>query len=195
MKVPSPECQGPSSPTPNTWPGVKARLLHPRPFPLGTRNSLVLFLGLLLTLTAPLSAQDRADSLLGRPSPFPVKYGKWVLLAASIGMGLQAASAHRDADRAYDRLDRYCTNQPAGCAQDGSGRYLDPVAEDLYQSSLSHDRHARNWLFGGEAALVGAAGLFVWELTRPKSLPRNIPFEPQIRWTGRETRLGVSAAF
>jgi hypothetical protein len=154
-----------------------------------------LLLGLLLTLTAPLSAQDRADSLLGRPSPFPVKYGKWVLLAASIGMGLKAASAHRDADRAFDRLDRHCINQPAGCAQDGSGRYLDPVAEDLYQSSLSHDRHARNWLIGGEAALVGAAGLFVWELTRPKSLPRNIPFEPQIRWTGRETRLGVRATF
>jgi hypothetical protein len=146
-----------------------------------------------LTLAGPLQAQS--DSMMRRQSPFAVKYGKWALVAAAIGMGVKAASDHNAADRAFDRLTGYCDNRPNGCAQAPGGQYTDPVAERYYQSSLSKDRHARGWLLGGEVTMLGAVGLFVWELSRPKSLPRNIPFEPEIRWTGRETRLGVKVGF
>ncbi|HWA57015.1 MAG TPA: hypothetical protein VG692_07165 [Gemmatimonadales bacterium] len=158
------------------------------------RTSLAGLLGLLLA-AAPLRAQSAADSLVRPPSPVLVKYGKWALVAAAIGMGIQAANAHDDADRAFSRLTSYCDAKPGGCPQGGNGRYLDPAAERYYQQSVSADKRARNWLFGGEASLLGAAGLFVWELSRPRSLPRNIPFNPEIRWTPRETQLRGSVRF
>jgi hypothetical protein len=48
---------------------------------------------------------------------------------------------------------------------------------------------------GGELALVGTVGLFVWELTGPRRGPRDIPFEPTLTVTPAETRFGVSASF
>lgn len=148
-----------------------------------------------LTLAAPLGAQQLTDSLVRRPSPALVKYGKWALVAAAIGMGIRAANEHDKADRAFDQLTSYCSSQPAGCPQTPNGGYVDPVAERHYQRSLSGDRNARNWLLGGEATLLGAAGLFVWELSRPKSVPRNIPFNPELRWTPSQTQLRGSVRF
>jgi hypothetical protein len=162
---------------------------------LGTRNLITFLLVTALLLAPPVSAQQSADSLFRRSSPVVVKYGKWVVLAAALGMGLKASSAHHDADRAFARLERYCGVNPNNCAQLPSGSYSDPVAEGYYKASLQSDRRARGWLLGGEAALVGAAGLFVWELTRPRSLPKNIPFEPEVRWTGRETTVGGRVRF
>lgn len=154
-----------------------------------------ILLGALLLGPAPLAAQQPAESLFVRRSPALVKYGKWVALAAAVGMGLKAAAAHSDAEDAFDRLERYCDVDELRCTQRPNGSYVDPVAEGYFQTSLSRDRHARGWLLGGEAALVGAAGLFVWELTRPKNPPRNIPFEPSIRVLGARTQFGVSVAF
>lgn len=154
-------------------------------------------LGLMLAasmMVAPLQAQQ-TDSLVRPASPALVKYGKWALVAAAIGMGMKASQSHHDADRAFNRLNDYCFSQPSGCPQSSSGEYLDPVAERYYQQSLAGDRSARRWLLGGEGALLGAAGLFVWELTRPKSLPRNIPFHPEVRWTPRETQIRGSVRF
>jgi hypothetical protein len=54
---------------------------------------------------------------------------------------------------------------------------------------------ARGWLIGGETALAGAAALFIWELTRPKGRPRNIPFEPEVRSMRGATGLGLRLAF
>lgn len=42
------------------------------------------------------------------------------------------------------------------------------MAERYYQSSVQADREARSWLVGGELALVGTLGLFVWELSGPR---------------------------
>lgn len=153
---------------------------------LGTPKCLAV-LWTLLVLASPLSAQS--DSLMRRSSPFAVKYGKWALVAAAIGMGMKAASDHDAADRAFDRLTAYCDGQAQGCLKGPGGKYVDPVAEGYYQSSLSKDRHARGWLLGGEVTLLGAVGLFVWELSRPKSLPKNIPFQPELEWTPARTRL------
>jgi hypothetical protein len=160
----------------------------------GMRDLLALLLAASMA-AGPLQAQQADDSLVRRPSPALVKYGKWAVVAAAIGMGFKAASAHDDADRAFNRLNDYCFSQPSGCPQSPGGKYLDPIAERYYQQSLSGDRSARSWLLGGEAALLGAAGMFVWELTRPKSLPKNIPFNPELQWSPQQTRLKGSVRF
>jgi len=125
-----------------------------------------------------------------------VKYGKWVLLAGSIGMNYLAVRAHDRAENNFDALESRCGEDQARCALGPSGSYSDPEIEGLYQASLRYDRRARLWLIGGETALAGAAALFVWELTRPKGRPDNIPFEPEVRsLRAGGTGLGVRLAF
>ncbi|HET9465198.1 MAG TPA: hypothetical protein VFO71_06700 [Gemmatimonadales bacterium] len=124
-----------------------------------------------------------------------VKYGKWVLLAGSIGLNYLAVRAHNSADDAFDALEAQCTAVQERCAIGPAGTYSDPAIEDLYQTSLRYDRRARLWLIGGETALIGSAALFIWELARPKNRPDNIPFEPEVRslragGTGVGLRLG-----
>ncbi len=158
------------------------------------RRAALLLLALLLPVL-PLAAQTPADSVFARHSPALVHYGKWAVLAAAVGMGLKAGSAHHAADRSFRQLQRYCAANDFNCSQRPDGSYYDQVAEGYYQDALAGDRHARGWLLGGEAALLGAAGLFVWELTRPKGPPDNIPFEPKISVVGPATHLGVAFRF
>jgi hypothetical protein len=124
-----------------------------------------------------------------------VKYGKWVLAAGAVGMNYQALLAHNRADDSFNALESRCLEVQQRCAQGPSGEYLDPTSEALYQNTLQHDHAARNWLIGGEAALAGAAALFVWDLSRPKGRPKNIPFEPEIRSIRGGTGLGLRVAF
>jgi hypothetical protein len=124
-----------------------------------------------------------------------VKYGKWLLVAGSAGMNYFALRAHERADDAYDALEAQCLATHARCALGAQGQYLDSEIEGLYQTSLREDRRARGWLIGGEAALAGAAALFIWELTRPKGRPPNIPFEPEVRTMRGGTGLGLRLAF
>ena len=147
-----------------------------------------------LQAAMPATAQQ-IDSTVIRTSPVLVKYGKWATLAAAVGMGIKAATAHHAADQAFSRLTRYCGTDSSRCSEGSSGAYLDPIAEGYYQASLREDGRARRWLVGGEVVLLGTAGLFVWELTRPKRTPRNIPFEPSLEFSPGATRLGLRAAF
>jgi hypothetical protein len=124
-----------------------------------------------------------------------VKYGKWVLVAGSASLNYLAIRAHNRAEDAFDQLESRCLAAPARCDLDPGGRYFDPEIEDFYQNSLRNDRIARGWLIGGETALAGAAALFVWELTRPKGRPDNIPFEPEVRSLRGATGLGLRVAF
>ena len=149
----------------------------------------------MLGVTAPVAAQAPADTLYHHSSPFYVKYGKFLLLGLSAGMSIKAAKTHDKADESYDDLKRLCFDDPSRCTRGDDGKYEDPVAEDLYQTSLHYDDQARAWLFGGEATLLGSAALFVWELTRPKNPPKNIPFEPEISVVGDQTRLGFRVQF
>lgn len=126
-----------------------------------------------------------------RPISPVVKYGKWALLAGSLGMNVAAARAHDASERTIDELESYCEADIARCATLPDGSYVDPAAEGLFQATLDHDRRARRWLVGGEAALLGAAALFIWEFTRPKAPPANIPFEPEVSVRNGTTRLGV----
>jgi hypothetical protein len=123
-----------------------------------------------------------------------VKYGKWLVLAGSAGMNYLAIRAHNRAEDAFDALQLRCQVH-ARCDVGPDGGYLDPATENLYQSSLRYDRIARGWLIGGETALAGAAALFVWELTRPKGRPDNIPFEPEVRSLRVGTGLGLRVSF
>jgi hypothetical protein len=125
-----------------------------------------------------------------------VKYGKWVLVAGSLGMNYLAVRAHNRADDSFDALEARCGAAQERCALGPNGTYADPEIENLYQTSLRYDRRARLWLIGGETALAGAAVLFVWELTRPKGRPDNIPFEPEVRnLRAGGTGLGVRLSF
>ena len=144
-------------------------------------------------LLVVLLAANRAEAQGLSPA---VKYGKWVLLAGSIGMNYLAVRAHNRADDAFDVLEAQCTAVRERCDVGPGGSYTDPGIEDLYQTSLRYDRRARLWLIGGETALVGSAALFIWELARPKNRPDNIPFEPEVRsLRAGGTGLGLRLAF
>jgi hypothetical protein len=124
-----------------------------------------------------------------------IRYGKWVLAAGAVGMNYLAARAHDRADEQFDALSSRCLADHDLCALDGAGRYTDGRTELLYQESLRYDRQARRWLFGGETALVGAAAMFVYELTRHTSKPDNIPFEPEVRSLHQATGVGIRIGF
>jgi hypothetical protein len=123
-----------------------------------------------------------------------VKYGKWLLVAGSIGMNYLAVRSHNRAEDAFDALEARCLASHARCTLGARG-YTDPEIEGLYQTSIRQDRVARGWLIGGETALAGAAALFIWELTRPKGRPRNIPFEPEVRSMRGGTGVGLRMEF
>ena len=153
-------------------------------------------LAALLLLAAPAAAAaQEADTpprqVRIRPISPVVRFGKWALLAGSLGMNLAAARAHDASERTIDELETFCEADVTRCATLPDGAYADPVAEDLFQQTLGHDRRARRWLVGGETALLGAAALFIWEFSRPKNPPKNIPFEPELSVSAGTTRLGI----
>jgi hypothetical protein len=123
------------------------------------------------------------------------KYGKFLLAAGALGMNYLAARDHDRADDNFHALEARCLADPRLCDLNASGRYADSQSEEFYQTSLQYDRRARRWLFGGEAALLGAATIFVWELTRHTSKPDNIPFEPEIRTLKDATGVGLRMQF
>jgi hypothetical protein len=143
-------------------------------------------LALAIVLTTPGAAQETGPV---------VRYGKWVLAAGAIGMNLLAAQAHNRADDAFDGIEEACFLNPIRCDLGPDGSYADRQIEALYQSSLHYDRSARRWLIAGETALLGAAAMFVWEMTRKTHKPDNIPFEPEVRSLRQATGVGVRVAW
>lgn len=135
-----------------------------------------------LALVAPAAAQDTGPL---------VRYGKWALAAGAIGMNLLAAQAHNRADDAFDAIEEACFVDSTRCILGPDGAYADRRIERLFQSSLHYDRSARRWLIAGETALLGAAVMFVWELTRKSHKPDNIPFEPELRTLRNATGVGI----
>jgi hypothetical protein len=148
-----------------------------------------------LLLLVTLGAALVSSHLAAQSSPAPIKYGKWILLAGAVGMNVAAANAHRDADRYFDQLDDRCATDETLCEVGPGGAYRDAESERLYQASLTMDRRARGWLFGGETAALGAAVLFVWEFARPKGPPENIPFAPKVSSRAGGTDIGVMIRF
>ena len=140
-----------------------------------------------------LGAAAAAGTLAGqapvRRSPPVIRYGKWVALGSSLAFGLLSQAEHVDADRAFSALEDYCLGDQTRCDTGPDGHYLDPVSEGYYQASLTHDRRAGRWLWGGEALFLSAAAGFIWELARPRGPPENIPFAPLVE--SRADRLVV----
>lgn len=151
----------------------------------------IVLLAMLAVLAAPLASQQAVP----RSSPPLVKYGKWGLVAASVVMNLLAREAHQRADEEFAFVRDACTVDRTQCTTLPDGSYADPVLEAHYQSSLDYDNKARTWLIGGQTALVGAAVGFIWELTRPKGRPGNIPFEPEVGERDGATRVGFRVSF
>lgn len=154
----------------------------------------------LSSAAAPALAQAQTEGPMhtdaaGTGSGPLIKYGKWVLAAGAVGMNVLAARAHDRANEQFDALESRCFDDRALCDLDADGRYLSGESEALFQASLHYDRRARRWLFGGETALLGAAAMFVWELTRHTPTPDNIPFEPEVRSLRQATGVGVKVSF
>jgi hypothetical protein len=120
-----------------------------------------------------------------------IHYGKWVMAAGAITMNVLAAVAHQDADDAFAQIETACFDDPNRCDLNSEGEYADAELEAAYQTSLHYDRVAQRWLILGETALVGATAMFVWEFTRKKHEPDNIPFEPEIRVLRQATGVGI----
>lgn len=155
-----------------------------------TRRGTALLLAAAMMAPGALAAQQPL-----RVSPPLIKYGKWIAFGASIVFGLEAQSEHHIADGAFQSLTNYCLDDFTRCDLGPNGHYLDPVSEQFYQTSLAHDRHAEHWLLGGEVLFVGATAGLIWELTRPRGLPANIPLRPVVERTGAGMKLGASFTF
>jgi hypothetical protein len=137
-----------------------------------------------------------AGAVAVRRSPTVVRYGKWALAAGALGMHYLASREHDRAEDVFAQIRARCDAEQAFCGTDLDGTYTNPETEALFQRTLSHDRRARTWLVGGQLSLLGAAGMFIWELTRPSGRPDNIPFEPKVTTQADgTTRMGVRVAF
>jgi hypothetical protein len=143
----------------------------------------------------PAAAQEPESQDAPRPIGALPKYGKWALLAGSVAMNLLAADQHHKGNLVYRELTDFCFTSPTACALGEDGKYLDPTAEQLYQRSVSYDKRSRAWLIGGETLLLGAAALFIYEFSRPKGLPPNKPFAPEVKRENGLTKVGVRFEF
>ena len=150
-------------------------------------------LALVLALVAGPTGLEAQQPI--RVSPPLIKYGKWVAFGASIAFGLEAQSEHQTADAAFQSLTNYCLDDFTRCNTGPNGHYVDPVSEQYYQTSLTHDRRAGRWLLGGEVLFVGAAAGLLWELTRPTGLPGNIPLQPVVQRTNSGLNVGATLTF
>ena len=126
-----------------------------------------------LLLAESAGAQQRAPAQ-PRQGPPTIKIAKWGLLGLAGGLGLYALRHSTRAEDAYAGLRSICLETPARCQHDG-GRYPDPDAERLYRRAIAEDRQAQLGIFGGQAALFGSVGLFIYDL-RDDRTPTTIPY-------------------
>ena len=104
----------------------------------------------------------------------PVRIAKWSLLGAAAGLAAYALEHSTAAERANDRLRSLCGAEPARCQLE-RGIYTDPDAEALFQRVTREDHLARVGIVGGQVALLGSVGLFVYDLRNGRG-PGDIPY-------------------
>lgn len=105
-----------------------------------------------------------------------VHYGKWVGAAMAVTFIGFGAHEYAKSDDAFSELLDICRADTAKCAINPGGSYVNQANEDLYQTSLQHERRARVRLLAGQASLLLAAGLFLADHGRRGSEPDNIPY-------------------
>lgn len=131
---------------------------------------LLLVLCMIAFLPAALAAQTPRQ-----PGAWtPVRVAKWALLGAAAGLAAYALEHSTSAERTHDRLRTLCTLEPERCQVQG-GVYVDSFAEELFQRTSREDHLARVGIVGGQVALLGSVGLFVYDLRNGQG-PRDIPY-------------------
>ena len=152
----------------------------------------VVALAALLVLPSILGAQTPRESR----SWTPVRVAKWSLLGAAAGLAAYALEHSTAAERANDRLRALCSSEPERCQLDG-GVYSDPDAEALFQRVTREDHHARIGIVGGQVALLGSVGLFVYDLRNGRG-PGDIPYPSaasRVATPRHRVAVGVRIAF
>ncbi|HEU5260895.1 MAG TPA: hypothetical protein VFU41_05650 [Gemmatimonadales bacterium] len=127
-----------------------------------------------------------------------VHWGKWLAAGAAAALTVMGAHEHENSNREFNRLLDICRANHADCELGPGGAYLNPTAEQLYQTSIRYDRRARTRLLAGQATLLVAAALFIADLRHRPGGPENKPFSPldvsgDVR-TGR-ARVGLQVSF
>ncbi len=125
--------------------------------------------------TTHVARQSHATWNVGRAT---VHWGKWLAAGGAVAFTVMGAHEHAQSNREFNQLLALCRSDNANCLLGTSGTYVDPTAEQLYQSSIHFDRRARLRLMAGQATLLVAAGLFIADLTRQAGGPVNKPFAP-----------------
>ena len=157
-------------------------------------------LAIAVLLAAPVAAQQVNPAATTRHASGNrglIRYGKWVsaaMAASFIGFG---AHEYARSDDAFGQLLDMCRADAAQCARNPGGTYVNQASEDLYQTSLHHERRARVRLLAGQASLLLAASLFLADHGRHGSEPGNIPYRGLILVEQQATgaRVGLRVRF
>lgn len=120
-------------------------------------------------------------------------YGKWATLAGAAGLIAVSAVRRGEANDAQDRLEGFCRQDFARCEIVGD-RYVDEMAEAIFQEHADLDRKAQGLLIGGQATLVISGAMFLIDLMWDDDETENIPFTPLRVWS-EPGRVGLSMAF
>jgi hypothetical protein len=125
-----------------------------------------------------------------------VHYGKWALAAGAIGFTILGQREHNRSQRLWTQLLDICRKNNQDCALDDSGRYVNDQAELLYEESIYYDHRARHRLVAGQLSLLGAAALFIADLSSRGEKPNNIPLHGLAVAPSRDgVRVGMRIAF
>lgn len=142
----------------------------------------------LVVVALPLRAQESAEVRDWRGA---ARVAKWVLVGATIALGVYAYAEHDAAEEVQGRLRDRCGRSPDLCTV-VDGRYADTESEALHQLAVRHDRRARTGIVAGQITLLGGVALFLYDL-RGDGRPDNIPYPSPRRH--RTVMLGARVHF
>ncbi len=118
-------------------------------------------------------------------------YGKWLAAGVAVAFTAMGAHEHENSNRVFGQLLDLCRADGTACLLGPDGRYANPAAERLYQSSIDYDRRAHVRLLAGQGSLLVAAGLFIADLRHHTSGPGNIPLKAAVDPRTGGARVGV----
>lgn len=141
------------------------------------RSARAIALGLALATAQPVFAQGpivETRSTVRKSAWTPVRLAKWALLGGAVGLGMYALHNSRIAEQSYDALRERCYTIEDACSV-FVGKYQSAESEALYQRAVAADRRAQFGIFGGQVAVLGSVGLFIYDL-RDDRTPTTIPY-------------------
>lgn len=152
-----------------------------------------------ILIAAPLTGQQQPAPSAEDDTPWLVSmasWGKFATLGIAAGFFALAAGAHGGAEDTYATLLTRCQTDPSLCVVSGTGAYLNPASEALYQQTRDGDATARQWLLVSQVALGASALLWIVDLTKGGGDPDNIPYVPlRVAVTDHEARVALTFRF